>query len=276
MSESTNIPKVVLVHGGFADASFWAPVVEDLQAHNVPVMAPANPLRGLAHDAEYIASFVNEIDGPVLLVGHSYGGAVISVAGASTPNAVGLVYVAAFALDEGESFAEIFAEFGETPLVGAVRPSNYPLANGESAVELTIAPELYREAFAADLPEDVTRVLAVRQRPFAAIFEDRAEAAAWKSLPSWAVVATSDNAIPPDAERHMAARAGAQTIEVDASHSIALSQPTAVADLIRSAVGALSAETVSACPTWPRPARKTIPGPGRLLPGSAPCPLRRA
>ena len=108
MSESTNTPTVVLVHGGFADASFWAPVIEDLQAHNVPVLAPPNPLRGLAHDAEYIASYVNQIDGPVLLVGHSYGGAVISVAGASTPNAVGLVYVAAFALDEGESFGEIF------------------------------------------------------------------------------------------------------------------------------------------------------------------------
>ena len=154
MSESTNTPTVVLVHGGFADASFWAPVIEDLQAHNVPVLAPPNPLRGLAHDAEYVASYVNQIDGPVLLVGHSYGGAVISVAGASTPNAVGLVYVAAFALDEGESFGEIFGQFGETPLVGAVRPSNYPLDNGETAVELTIAPELYREAFAADLSDD--------------------------------------------------------------------------------------------------------------------------
>ena len=112
MSESTNTPTVVLVHGGFADASFWAPVIEDLQAGNVPVLAPPNPLRGLAHDAEYVASYVNQIDGPVLLVGHSYGGAVISVAGASTPNAVGLVYIAAFALDEGESFGEIFAEFG--------------------------------------------------------------------------------------------------------------------------------------------------------------------
>ena len=100
------------------------------------------------------------------------------------------------------------AEFGETPLVGAVRPSDYPLAGGETAVELTIAPELYREAFAADLPDDATRVLAVSQRPFAAIFEDRARAAAWKTLPSWAVVATADNAIPPDAERHMASRAG--------------------------------------------------------------------
>lgn len=238
MSESTNTPTVVLVHGGFADASFWAPVIKELQAHNVPVLAPPNPLRGLAHDAEYIASYVNQIDGPVLLVGHSYGGAVISVAGASTPSAVGLVYVAAFVLDEGESFGEIFGRFGETPLVGAVRPSNYPLDNGETAVELTIAPELYKEAFAADLPDDLIEVLAVSQRPFAAIFEDRAEAAAWKSLPSWAVVATSDNAIPPDAERHMAQRAGAQTIEVDASHSIALSQPTAVAELIRTAVGA--------------------------------------
>jgi pimeloyl-ACP methyl ester carboxylesterase len=240
MSESTNTPTVVLVHGGFADASFWAPVIEKLQAQNVPVLAPANPLRGLAHDAEYVASYVNQIDGPVLLVGHSYGGAVISVAGASTPNAVGLVYIAAFALDEGESFGEIFAEFGETPLVGAVRPGNYPLADGETAVELTIAPELYQEAFAADLSEDVIRVLAVSQRPFAAIFEDRAEAAAWKTLPSWYAVATSDNAIPPDAERHMASRMGAQTIEVDASHSIALSQPTAVAELIRTAVEATS------------------------------------
>src|SRR5215212_9490217 len=127
MSESMNTPTVVLVHGGFADASFWAPVIEDLQGRNIPVLAPPNPLRGLASDAEYIASFVDQIDGPVLLVGHSYGGAVISVAGAATENAVGLVYVAAFALDEGESFAEIFAEFGDTPLVGAARPSNYPL-----------------------------------------------------------------------------------------------------------------------------------------------------
>ena len=241
MNQSTNTPTVVLVHGGFADASYWAPVIKELQAHDVPVLAPANPLRGLAHDAEYIASFVNLIDGPVLLVGHSYGGAVISVAGASTPNAVGLVYVAAFALDEGESFAEIFAQYEATPLVGAVRPSNYPLDNGGTAVELTIAPELYREAFAADLPEDVTRILAVSQRPFAAIFEDRAAAAAWKKLPAWAVVATSDKAIPPAAERHMAVRAGAQPIEVEASHSIALSQPSAVANLIRTAVEATSA-----------------------------------
>jgi pimeloyl-ACP methyl ester carboxylesterase len=240
MENSPNTPTVILVHGGFADASFWTPVIEQLQARGVPVLAPPNPLRGLAHDAEYIASFVNQVDGPVLLVGHSYGGAVISVAGAATPNAVGLVYVAAFILDEGESFGEIFAGFPDTPLLGAVRPGNYPLPDGGTAVELSIAPELYQSAFAADLPSDVTEVLAVMQRPFAAIFEERAQAAAWKTLPSWAVVATADNAIHPDAERHMAQRAGADTIEVDASHSIALSQPKAVADLIQTAVDASS------------------------------------
>ena len=204
MSESTNTPTVVLVHGGFADASFWAPVIEDLQAHNVPVLAPPNPLRGLAQDAEYIASYVNQIDGPVLLVGHSYGGAVISVAGASTPNAVGLVYVAAFALDEGESFGEIFGQFGETPLVGAVRPSNYPLDEWRDGGRADDRPGALQGGVRGRPVGGRHRVLAVSQRPFAAIFEDRAEAAAWKTLPSWAVVATSDNAIPPDAERHMA------------------------------------------------------------------------
>jgi pimeloyl-ACP methyl ester carboxylesterase len=244
MSNSLNTPTVVLVHGGFADASFWTPVIRQLQARGLPVLAPPNPLRGLAGDAHYIASFVEQIDGPVLLVGHSYGGAVISVAGAEADNVVGLVYVAAFVLDEGESFGEIFAAFPPTPLGEALRPSTYPLTDGETAVELTIAPELYRSAFAADLPSEETDVLAVMQRPFAAIFEDRAQAAAWKRLPSWAVVATSDNAIHPDAERHMARRAGAEIVEVDASHSIALSQPTAVADLIENAANVVSVSAV--------------------------------
>jgi pimeloyl-ACP methyl ester carboxylesterase len=246
MTNTPDTPTVVLVHGGFADASFWVPVIRELQASGLPVLAPANPLRGLASDAEYVAGVVRQIDGPVLLVGHSYGGAVISVAGAAADNAVGLVYVAAFALDEGESFAEVFERFGPTPLMDAVRPSSYPVAGGGTAVELTIAPELYRSAFAADLPSDLTEVLAVTQRPFAAIFDDRADAAAWKRLPSWAIVATADQAIPPAAERHMFARAGAQTVEADASHSIALSQPKAVADLIRTAVAGVSAEAVTA------------------------------
>jgi pimeloyl-ACP methyl ester carboxylesterase len=183
MTNTPDVPTVVLVHGGFADASFWTPVVRELQARGLPVVAPPNPLRGLASDAEYVASFVNQIDGPVLLVGHSYGGAVISVAAAAADNVVGLVYVSAFILDENESFAEIFAGFPPTPLGDALRPSTYPVAEGETAVELTIAPELYQSAFAADLPEEQTSVLAVMQRPFAAIFDDRAQTAAWKTLP---------------------------------------------------------------------------------------------
>ena len=246
MTNNTNTPTVVLVHGGFADASFWAPVIEELQSDDIPVLAPPNHLRGLASDAEYIASFVNQIDGPVLLVGHSYGGAVISVAGASTPNAVGLVYVAAFALDEGESFGEIFGQFGDTPLVGAVRPSHYPLPDGGTAVELTIAPELYREAFAADVSEEVIRVLAVSQRPFAAIFEDRADGG---SLEDAAFLVRGGDGGQRDPARTPSATwpsaPGAQTIEVDASHSIALSQPKAVADLIRTAVEATSAVAVA-------------------------------
>jgi pimeloyl-ACP methyl ester carboxylesterase len=236
MSDPTNMPTVVLVHGGFADSSYWVPVIEDLQAHDIPVLAPANPLRGLAHDAAYTASFVDQIDGPVLLVGHSYGGAVITEAGAKSDNVVGLVYVAAFGLDEGEPFKAVWDQFGPTPILTAAGPSNYPLDDGGTAVELTIAPEKYKEAFASDLSDDEIKVLAVRQRPFAAIFDDSPSVAAWKSLPSWYLVASQDGAIPPEAQRFMAKRMGAQTVEVDASHSVALSRPAATAEIIRSAV----------------------------------------
>ena len=182
----------------------------------------------------------------MLLVGHSYGGAVIPVAGAAAENAVGLVYVAAFILDEGESFAEVFAGFPPTPLLEAVRPGNYPLPGGGTAVELWIAPELYQSAFAADLPADETEVLAVMQRPFAAIFDDRAQAAAWKTLPSWAVVRDRRQRDPSGRGAPHGAARRRPPIEVDASHSIALSQPKAVADLIRTAVNAVSTAGVTA------------------------------
>jgi pimeloyl-ACP methyl ester carboxylesterase len=241
MSDQTNTPTVVLVHGGFADSSYWVPVIEDLQAHDIPVLAPANPLRGLAHDAAYTASFVDQIDGPVLLVGHSYGGAVITEAGANAANVVGLVYVAAFGLDEGEPFSQVWKDFGDTAILTSAGPGNYPLDDGGTAVELTIAPEKYKEAFAGDLSDEEIKVLAVRQRPFAAIFEDSPSVAAWKSLPAWYLVASQDHAIPPEAQRFMAKRMDAQTVEVDASHSVALSQPAATAEIIRSAVAVTAA-----------------------------------
>jgi pimeloyl-ACP methyl ester carboxylesterase len=240
MSDPTNTPTVVLVHGGFADSSYWVPVIEDLQAHDIPVLAPANPLRGLAHDAAYTAAFVDQIDGPVLLVGHSYGGAVITEAGAKSDNVVGLVYVAAFGLDQGEPFSAVWKQFGDTAILTSAGPSNYPLDDGGTAVELTIAPEKYKDAFAADLSDEDIKVLAVRQRPFAAIFEDSPSVAAWKTLPSWYLVASQDHAIPPEGQRFMAKRMGAQTEEVDASHSVALSQPGATAEIIRAAVAGVS------------------------------------
>ena len=166
---------------------------------------------------------------------------MISVAGASTPNAVGLVYVAAFALDEGRGVQRDLRPVRRHAHPRRGPAERVPGRRREDCTELTIAPELYREAFAADLPEDDIRVLAVRQRPFAAIFEDRAEAAARKSLPSWYVVATGDNAIPAGKRAPHGESMGAKTIEVDASRSIARSQPAAVSELIRTAVDESSA-----------------------------------
>jgi pimeloyl-ACP methyl ester carboxylesterase len=241
MSESPNNPTVVLVHGGFADASFWGPVITELQAHDLPVLAPPNPLRGLAHDAEYIASFVNQIDGPVLLVGHSYGGAVITIAGAAADNVVGLVYVAGFIPDEGESLAEIGARFPPVRLDEVSRQNTFPLdGKGETAVELSIAPEEYPAFFLPGSPPDVAAAAAVSQRPLAAsaLRVDKAPAAAWRTLPSWAIVPTGDESIHPDAMRFMAERAGAETVEVPGPHMLMVYEPRFVADRIRDALRA--------------------------------------
>ncbi|MFF4165037.1 alpha/beta fold hydrolase [Streptomyces sp. NPDC001741] len=232
-------PTVVLVHGAFADAGSWAGVVTELQDHGVAVVAPPNPLRGLAADSAYIASAVSRIDGPVVLVGHSYGGALITVAG-TAENVVGLVYVAAYVLEEGESLGELQGRFPLSPLVSNLDESTYPVPGAEPAVEVTIKAEAFPEIFAADVAESVTKVLAVAQRPLAAgAFTETAAAAAWKTKPSWALVAGADQAINPDVERFGAERAGATVVEADgASHAVAVSRPKAVAQLILDAVHA--------------------------------------
>ncbi|CAM5240898.1 MULTISPECIES: alpha/beta fold hydrolase [Streptomyces] len=232
-------PTVVLVHGAFADAASWSGVIEELQSHGVPVIAPPNPLRGLASDAAYVASVASQIDGPVVLVGHSYGGALITVAG-TTENVVGLVYVAAYALEEGESLGELQGRFPLSPLVSNLKQWTYPVPGGEPAVEVTIAEDAFPSVFAADVPVEVTKILAAAQRPLAAAaFEEKAPAAAWKTKPSWALVAGADNAINPEVERFGAKRAGATIVEIEgASHAVAVSQPKAVAELIRDAVRA--------------------------------------
>ena len=234
-------PTVVLVHGAFADSSGWNEVVERLHAEGVQVTAPANPLRGISTDSAYIASFLDQTPGPVVAVGHSYGGAVISNAASSADNVVGLVYVAAFAPDEGETLGGIEQDSKDSVLNTALVPLQYPTGQGtETAVEFAIDPEKFHDAFAADLPAGQAAVMAATQRPVAelAFSEPNAEPA-WKTLPSWAVIPSGDKAAGADVLRSMAERAGATITEVDGSHVIMVSQPQVVADAILAAVAAV-------------------------------------
>ena len=234
---------VVLVHGAFADASGWKGVIERLQARGVPVVAPANPLRGIAFDSAYILTLLNEIPGPVVAVGHSYGGAVITNAATNARNVIGLVYVAAFAPDEGEPLATIEAGSKDSVLSTALVPHKYPAADGlDSATEFAIDPAKFRHAFAADVPALDAAVMAATQRPVAELaFSEQSGVPAWKTLPAWAVVPSGDKAAGADVLRTMAKRAGARVTEVDGSHVIMISQPQIVADVIMEAIGAATA-----------------------------------
>jgi pimeloyl-ACP methyl ester carboxylesterase len=232
----------VLVHGAFADASSWAGVIERLLARGVQVAAPANPLRGVSFDSAYIASVLGQIPGPVLAVGHSYGGAVISNAAAKARNVVGLVYVAAFATDEGERLGDVESTSKDSVLNSALVPLQYPTGQGtQTAVEFAISPAQFHDAFAADLPTAQTAVMAATQRPAAELaFSERSGAPAWKTLPAWAVVATGDKAAGADVIRAMAKRARATITEIEGSHVIMISQPQAVTDVILAALTAVS------------------------------------
>ena len=238
-TSDTTAPTVVLVHGAFADGSSWNGVIERLQVQGVQVVAPANPLRGIAHDSAYVAGVFDEIPGPVVAVGHSYGGAVISNA-AQAKNVVGLVFVAAFAPEEDETLGEAEAASKDSVLNSALVPLHYPMDGGEPAVEFAIDPEKFRDAFAADLPTEQTALMAATQRPVAELaFSEPNGPPAWKNLPSWTVVATGDKAAGADVIRSQAERAGARITEVDGSHVIMVSQPHAVADVILEAVAAV-------------------------------------
>jgi pimeloyl-ACP methyl ester carboxylesterase len=235
-------PTIVLVHGAFADASSWNGVIERLQQQGYTVIAPANPLRGVAADSAYTASLLNQIDGPVLLAGHSYGGAVITNAATSASNVAGLVYVAAFAPDEGETLGDVENGSKDSVLNAALVQYNYPTGQGgQTSVEFAINPPLLREAFAADLPAEATALMAATQRPIAAsAFSDACGPPAWRRLPSWAVVATGDKAAGADVVRSHARRAGADIVEIEGSHVIMISQPQAVADHILKAARAVA------------------------------------
>jgi pimeloyl-ACP methyl ester carboxylesterase len=233
-------PTVVLVHGAFADASSWNGVIERLQAKGLQVIAPANPLRGISTDSAYISAVLEQIDGPVLVVGHSYGGAVITNAATGKKNVIGLVYVAAQAPEEGEALGAVEEGSKDSVLNSALVPRQYPTTNSESATEFYIDPAKAHDAFAGDLSDQQAALIAATQRPIAEFaFSEPSGPPAWKERPSWAVVATGDRAVGTDVARSMAERAGARITEVEGSHVIMVSQPEAVTDVILDAVEAV-------------------------------------
>jgi pimeloyl-ACP methyl ester carboxylesterase len=226
-------PTIVLIHGAFADASGWRPVFDRLVGDGHTVLAPPNPLRGLPHDASWTASVIDRIEGPVILVGHSYGGAVITVAGDSD-KVVGLVYVAGVAPGEGESVNDLQARFPSLAMGPLVRLAE--LADG--SVEVSIDPARFHDVFCADVPDADAAFMAISQRPVSATaFDDSATAAAWRTKPSWAVFGTADYPVAPELHRFSYDRAGSRVTEVEgASHFLIRSRPDIVAGVIREAV----------------------------------------
>ena len=234
-------PTIVLVHGAFGDASSWRSVYDLLDGDEYTVIAPANPLRGLANDASYLEGLIDGLDGPVVLVGHSYGGPVITVAG-NSDKVTGLVYVAGVIPDTGESVNDLQARFPSLAMGPLVRPRSLP----DGTVEASIDPARFPDVFGSDLPEADGAFMAISQRPVSATaFDDAVSIAAWRTKPSWAVFGSGDQPVAPQLHRFSSERAGSTVTEVDgASHLIMLSQPDTVAGVISDAVIASTASAV--------------------------------
>jgi len=239
-SQPTPAPKptILLVHGAFADSTSWNGVVAELTHDGYPVVSAANPLRGASSDAAYVSSIVKSINGPVVLVGHSYGGTVITQAGADTANVQALVFVSAFAPDVGESSFELAGKFPGSVLSDVLAP---PVTTPEGKQDLYIRTDQFPAAFAADLPSAAARIAAFAQRPLTLqAGEEKVGVAAWKTIPSWYIYGSKDLAIPPAAMKFMAGRARARKTVVvpGASHVVMISHPHDVAVLIEEAASA--------------------------------------
>ena len=225
-------PNIVLVHGAWADGSCWSGVIERLQADGYNVTAPQFPESSLAADVARLRQVLHRQDGPTVVVGHSYGGQIMTALGTDAPNAAGLVYIAAFGLDEGESIGALAAQGPPTPALAHL--------DIDAAGFAWLPEEDFVKHFAADVDPVKARVMyAVQQPVAAAAFQDVMGVPAWKSLPTWFMVATADEAIPPEAERQFAARMGATTIELASSHVAMVSHPDEVAQLIETAAMAV-------------------------------------
>lgn len=234
----TALPNIVLVHGAWADGSCWSGVIERLQADGHTVTAPQFPMTSLEDDVSRLRHVLARQDGPTIVVGHSYGGQIITALGVDAPNAVGLVYIAAFALDEGETLGALLAQGPPTAAIAHLDIDEQGFA--------WLPEDDYLNHFAADVDAVKAKIMHAVQQPLAAAtFGTAMGHPAWKALPSWYMVATNDQAIPPDAERMFAARMGATTIEVASSHVAMVSHPEAVANLTQTAVATFEAIAVA-------------------------------
>ena len=227
-------PNIVLIHGAWAEGSCWSGVIERLQADGYHVTAPQFPLTTQADDVARLRQVLDLQDGPTIVAGHSYGGQVITALGADAPNVAGLVYIAAFGLDEGESLGALLSQ-------GPVTPALAHLATDKQGFGW-LSEDDYVRHFAGDVDPLKAKVMHAVQQPIAmAIFDEVMGEPAWKTLPSWYLVAADDQALPPDAERLFATRMGAATVEIPSSHVAMVSHPAAVAQLIETAAEAVSA-----------------------------------
>src|SRR3954447_26783988 len=243
-SMDTTKPTVVFVHGAWADTSGWDRSIRALRGQGFRAIGAANPLRELRSDAAYVAALLRSVEGPIVMVGHSYGGAVISNAATGNDNVQALVYINGWVPDEGESLIQL-AQLNEGSLIpDSLRPVPYKDADGSDVVDLYLDQEKFPAAFAGDVDPDTAHVMAVAQRPFTeAAFGAPSGPIAWRSVPSWYLLGTEDKAIPPETQRYMAERAGSTIVEVPASHASMVSQPGATTDLILQAVEATAPAT---------------------------------
>jgi pimeloyl-ACP methyl ester carboxylesterase len=232
--EMNGRPNIVLAHGAWADGSCWSGVIERLQAEGFQVRAPQFPLTSLAEDVARLRQVLEFQEGPTIVVGHSYGGQIITALGADAPNVVGLVYIAAFGLDEGESLGGLLSQGPVTPALAHLFTDSRGFG--------WLSEDDFVNHFAGDVDPTRARVLyAVQQALASSAFTDVMGVPAWKSQPSWYLVAQNDEAIPPDAERMFASRMGATTVEIPAGHVAMVCHPDEVAELIQKAAAAVGA-----------------------------------